>query len=161
MSEQRVLAAEGFRRFGQTARMQVRHYVRKQREAPPLTLWASEGENPRRVRSVPVGAAHSAEEVRQNVVAGIRERESAFAAIGRLAHVELETVEDGRSMIPTSRFVLVVASADSVASFEVPVVAGKIGAWQDSRVGDGSESEAHAWFWIQQAIRGARRDATG
>jgi hypothetical protein len=159
MSGQRVIAAEEFKRFRQSVRSQVRQHVRKNREAPPLTLWASEGENPRRVRAARVGAAADAVAVRENVVAGIRERESAFAAVGRLAHVAVDGAEKGR--LPVARFVVVFACAERVEAWEVPVEAGKMGAWRESRVGDGVESPEHAWFWVQQAIRGARRDAEG
>jgi hypothetical protein len=152
---ERTIAAQEFARFRQSVRSRIRQHVRRNREAPPLTLWASEGENPRRVRSVPVGAAVGPVEVRQNVVAGIRERESSYAAIGRLLHLVDESTGDER--VPTSVYGLVVACSERVEGWEVDIVAGRVGAWRTSRIGDGVEGPDHAWFWLNQAIRGARR----
>lgn len=150
----RVIAAQDFKRFRQAVRSRIRQHVNRHHEPPPLTLWASEGENPRRVLACRVGAAAGPVEVRENVVAGIRERESAYAALGRLLKVR-----DEGTYHATSVYGLVVVCADRVEGWEVDIVAGRIGAWRTSRIGDGKEGPDHAWYWLQQAIRGARRDA--
>lgn len=153
MSE-RVLAAQELKRFRQAVRSRIRQHVNAHHEPPPLTLWASEGENPRRVRALRVGAAASPLAVRENVVAGIRERESAFAALGRLLHVR-----DEGTYHATNVYGLVVVCAEHVEPWEVDIVAGRIGAWRESRIGGETDGPDHAWYWLSQAVRGARREA--
>jgi hypothetical protein len=154
MSETQVLKAEAFSRFRQTVRMNIRQHVRREGVAPPLTLWASRGDNPRRIEAVRVGAARDEAEVRSNVVGAIHRHESHFAALGRL----LYHMDKGQGdPYPTSMFGLICACADRVEAWDVAIVNGKVEAWSPAKIGDGRESHENAWFWLNQAVRGARK----
>ena len=154
MSETTVLKAEAFVRFRRTVRMNIRQHVRREHAAPPLTLWASRGDNPRRIEAVRVGAATDEAEVRSNVVGAIHRHESHFAALGRLLyHLDKGDGAPHR----TSMFGLICACADRVEAWDVAIVNGKVDSWQPARIGDGREGHENAWFWISQAVRGASR----
>lgn len=145
-----------FRRFQQKVRSGVRAYVAREREAPPLSLWASEGRNPRRVGRVPVGAAHDAPGVRESIVAGVEERGSSYAALGR--GVKVAAGELG-VLVDTTQFALLFVSAASIECVIAEIVAGEVGAWRPSVVTAGTpgDSMADSFFFVQQAIRGAER----
>jgi hypothetical protein len=154
VSETQVLKAEAFSRFRQTVRMNIRQHVRRERAAPPLTLWVSRGDNPRRIEAVRVGAARDESEVRSNVVGAIHRHESHFAALGRLLYM-MDKGDGAR--FPTHVFGLVCACADRVEAWDVAIVNGKVESWSPAKIGDGRESHENAWFWITQAVRGASR----
>jgi hypothetical protein len=154
VSETQVLKAEAFSRFRQTVRMNVRQHVRREHAAPPLTLWASRGDNPRRVEGVRVGAARDEAEVRSNVVDAIHRHESHFAALGRLLYM----LDKGQGdPFPTHMYGLVCVCADRVEAWDVAIVNGKVEGWSPAKIGDGRESHENAWFWLNQAVRGASR----
>jgi hypothetical protein len=154
VSETQVLKAEAFSRFRQTVRMNIRQHVRREHAAPPLTLWVSRGDNPRRVEGVQVGAARTEAEVRSNVVDAIRRHESSFAALGRLLYM----LDPGKGeRFRSSVFGLVCVCADRVEAWDVAIVNGRVEAWSPAKIGDGRESHDNAWFWITQAVRGASR----
>lgn len=145
------------KRFRQMVRKRVRDYVRRERQAPPLLAWCSEGENPRKVAEARVGQAAGAHEVRENIVAAIRINESAYVAIGKLL-----VMEDEGLIVGTSVYGLVFVSEHEVATVEVPVTAGKIGAWRDAPIVDRpGESAADAWLFVQQAVRSVARERRG
>jgi hypothetical protein len=149
-----------FRRFQQKVRSGVRAYVREQREAPPLSLWASEGRNPRRVLRVAVGAAEDALDVRARIVGGIRERGSRFAAVGGLAQARADGAMD--VYLPTNVLSVVFASADELVALEVEARAGRLGVWRGTRISSAAgESMVDSWFFLQQAIRGAEKERAG
>jgi hypothetical protein len=154
VSETQVLKAEAFSRFRQTVRMNIRQHVRREGVAPPLTLWASRGDNPRRIEGVRVGVARTEAELRSNVVGAIHRHESHFAALGRLLY--MMDKGDG-SRFPTHMYGLICACADRVEAWDVAIVNGKVEAWSPAKIGDGREGPDNAWFWITQAVRGASR----
>jgi hypothetical protein len=146
-------ARDELRRFRRIVRQDVRKFVESQREAPPLSLWASQGANPRRIARLHVGAAEDAFAVRSNIVGGLRDRGSEFAAIGRLL-----VMADEEGAAPSSVLGLVVISAHSVEMWETDAVAGRLGPWRESRISTAEgESPAQAWFFLQQTLRSNAR----
>lgn len=148
------MSADDFSRFQRTVRSRVRQHVAKEKEPPPLTLWASEAGNPRRVLALRVGAARDASEIRSNIVEAIRERGAHFAAIGRGGHVD-----EGDGPEATPVFYCVFVSETVITTMQAEIVAGDMGAWRPAgevatQLG---ESTGDAWFFVQQAIRGARQ----
>lgn len=145
------------KRFRQMVRKRVRDYVRRERQAPPLLAWFSEGGNPRKVAEARVGQAAGAHEVRENIVAGVREHGSAYVAIGKLL-----VMEDEGLIVGTSVYGVVFVSEHEVATVEVPVTAGKVGAWREAPIVDRpGESPVDAWLFVQQAVRSVGRERRG
>lgn len=144
-------------RFRRKVRSEVRQYAGHHREPPPLTLWASEGSNPRRVKFLRVGAAADEAGVRANIVEGIKDRRSSYAAIGRTIKVEIE----GGELLDTAIFGLVVVSARVIETWEVDIVAGAVAGWRPAVLKTSpAEQEADAWFFVQQAVRAAGKEPT-
>lgn len=142
------------KRFQQSVRSRVRQHVREHREPPPLTLWASEAGNPRRVAACRVGAAADAQGVRSNIVGALRERESSFAAIGRGLHVDGE--EGERELEPTTLFGVVFVTASVLTTVNAEIVAGDMGPWRPASeivTAEERSSEGNAWLFVQQAVR--------
>ena len=149
-------AAE-LKRFRQAVRSSVRSYLKREREAPPLTLWASEGANPRRVARVPVGAADTRFQVMSNITGALRDRGSTFAALGRLLHMG---PAPGGEHVPSAVFGLVVVSTEAVEMWEADAVAGRLGSWRESVFSNAEDERASVdqWFFLMQALRtNARR----
>jgi hypothetical protein len=148
---------DALRRFRRIVRQDVRKFVESQREAPPLTLWASDGVNPRRVVALHVGAAESRADVYSQIVGGIRDNGSLFAAIGRLLY--MGEAPDGEH-VPTAVFGLVIVSGLALEMWEADAVAGRLGSWRESVFSneEGERAAADQWFFMQQAVRtNARR----
>jgi hypothetical protein len=150
--------ARELKRFAQTVRGRVRVRVTKHKEAPPLTCWASEGDNPRRVKQVHVGAASSAADVKARIVLTVREQRSHFVAIGRLLHFVDPESED---LASSSVFGIAIITAEDVSMIEADAVAGRLGPWRESVFSNDRDAEAveGQWLFIMQVIRTNVREA--
>jgi hypothetical protein len=158
------------RRFQRAVRKAVRDHVAAAREAPPLTLWCSEGRNPRRVLSARVGAAHDAAGVRSYIVAQIRLHKPAWCCIGRGLHVPGDSMG---VLEATTLFALVFVSTAKIEAVMTEIVAGDVGAWRDAPevagvsrtealAGEGAHGAAEStWTFVQQALRTVARERDG
>lgn len=115
-----------FSRFCQRVRSEVRGHVARTGEAPKLTMWCSEGDNPRRIADVQIGAAVDRVAVLENVRTYTLEAAARWMAIGRLL-LDYAEVPDP----PT--FALYCASADEgVVLYLAEVEDGSMGAWVEN-----------------------------
>ena len=158
------------KRFRRAVRKAVRDHVKEHKEAPPLTLWCSEGRNPRRPLSARVGAAHDAAGVRSYMVQQIRLHKPAWVAVGRGIHVpgdEMGVLE------ATTLFALVFVSTSAIEAVMTEIVAGDMGAWreapevagvsrEEALAGEGGRGgAASTWTFVQQALRTVARERDG
>lgn len=120
------------KRFAQAVRREVRAHVKREREPPALSLWVSDGMNPRRVGVVPVGGAVDAGGVAANIRQAVLVAESSpcWVAVGR-GLVAPEVDVDGKRLgvVPIAEFAVVACSLVESVTYTTSIRAGVVGAW--------------------------------
>lgn len=133
------------RRFRRLVRSKIREHATRQKEAPGLTLWVSQGTRAGKAAAVRVGAAKSAGDVAVRTREAILEARPAFAAMGRQLHQT-----DRRT--PARGYGLVVASASGlVETWRTTFTAGVLGPWEPGEFDPGVTVDLLRSAWVEVA----------
>jgi hypothetical protein len=112
------------KRFAQRVRSEVRKYVKRERQPPPITVYVSKGDSLRKVASEPAGHGATAGDVAENVRTYVLEARAKYAALVLLLHEP-----DG--LTRSNALALIAASADGhTTAWQNWCVAGSLGAWE-------------------------------